>query len=58
VRFSLHIEAGGLWHKVGPVRLPDGLHVWVGNRGVHLFWKRGALNRRRVVFDRMGSVEL
>lgn len=57
MRFSFHIEAGGLWHKIGPFWLPDGLHIWIGSRGVHLFWKRGSHDRRRIVFDQMGRAE-
>lgn len=41
---------GGLWHRVGCVRVPDGLHLWWGDRYVHLFWKRGGTGR--VLFGR------
>jgi hypothetical protein len=32
------VEAGSMRHRVGRVWVPDGLHVWYGNRGLHLFW--------------------
>lgn len=47
----LDISAGGLHVKRGPFWLPDGLHIWIGNRGVHLFWSYSK-HMRRVVFDR------
>lgn len=36
----LDIEAGGMRVRRFGVWLPDGLHVWFGSRGVHLFWSK------------------
>lgn len=35
----LNIEFGGVRHRVGPFWIRDGLHIWIGRRGVHLFWR-------------------
>lgn len=51
---ALDVEAGGLWHKRRGVWIPDGLHVWLGNRGVHMFWARSRY-MRRVTFERADS---
>ncbi len=56
MRLDLHIEAGGSHRKVGRFWVPDGLHVWLGSRGVHLFWARSPYVRR-VTFDRLGRDE-
>lgn len=37
----LSIAFGGLRIKYCGVWLPDGLHLWWGKRGVHLFWSPG-----------------
>lgn len=34
----LFLEAGSVRHRIGHIWLPDGLHCWWGDRGVHLFW--------------------
>jgi hypothetical protein len=34
----LDVECGGMRVKRFGLWIPDGLHVWWGNRGVHLFW--------------------
>jgi len=46
------IEVGSLNHRVGRIWIPDGLHIWVGSRGVHLYWKH-SVYERRVAFDRL-----
>ena len=48
---KLCIEAGRMHVKRGPFWLPDGLHVWWGDRGVHLFWHYSP-HMGRVTFDR------
>lgn len=48
----LAIEWGGLQYKVGPFWLRDGLHLWWGDRGVHLYWHKHR-TQRRIVFDRL-----
>ena len=50
---TLHIEVGGMRVRRGPFWLPDGLHLWYGDRGVHLYWHRGVGDPRRVIFDRL-----
>lgn len=47
----LDVEAGGLWHRRFGLWLPDGLHIWLGRRGVHLFWSRSPY-MPRITFDR------
>lgn len=37
---ALDVEAGGLRHKRLGVWIPDGLHIWLGRYGVHLYWAR------------------
>ena len=44
-------EFGTAWVRVGRVWLPEGLHLWWGDRGVHLYWRRSSY-QRRIVFDR------
>jgi hypothetical protein len=47
----LDIQAGtGRVRVAGRFWLPDGLHLWWGGRGVHLFWRRSRFERR-VMFD-------
>lgn len=46
----LEIEAGGMYTRRLGLWLPDGLHIWLGRRGVHLFWHHSPY-QRRVVFD-------
>ena len=50
--FRLHIEFGGRCVKRGPFWIPDGLHIWIGSRGVHMFWSRSPY-QRRITFDRL-----
>ena len=47
----LDIEAGGVRHKRVGVWWPDGLHIWLGSRGVHLFWSPSRYISR-ISFDR------
>lgn len=47
----LYVAAGGLWHKRFGRWLPDGLDIWVGGRGMHLYWARG--EGRRISFERI-----
>lgn len=47
----IQIEAGGIRHGVGRFWVPDGLHIWVGLRGVHIYWSKSKWTRR-VSFDR------
>lgn len=50
----LFIEAGKMRVKRLGVWLPDGLHVWVGTRGVHVFWSGSPFrNQRRISFERL-----
>jgi hypothetical protein len=35
---QLRVDAGGLLRRVWRFWIPDGLHIWWGNRGVHVFW--------------------
>lgn len=37
---KLYIEAGRARTKRGPLWIPDGLHLWWGDRGVHLWWSK------------------
>jgi hypothetical protein len=48
----LHIELGGMSVRRFGLSIPDGLHVWVGSRGVHLYWHKSRY-QRRVTFDRL-----
>jgi hypothetical protein len=41
---SLKVRRFGFW-------IPDGLHIWIGHRGVHLWW-HGSPYSGRVEFDR------
>lgn len=50
----LYIEAGSLRHKRFGVWLPDGLHIWLGRRGVHLFWSASP-HAARIEFDRQSE---
>lgn len=52
------VEAGGYRVKRGPVWIPDGLHIWVGRRGVHLFWSRESSRLGHVIFDRIEAEDL
>lgn len=47
----LYVEAGSLYHLIRGRWIPDGLHVWLGRYGVHLFWQRSPY-ARRITFDR------
>jgi hypothetical protein len=47
----LDIEVGGLWHRRLGLWLPDGLHIWLGRYGVHIFWA-GSPYMRRITFER------
>lgn len=49
---KLDIEAGGLRHRRLGMWLPDALHMWWGDRGVHMFWARSR-HMPRVTFDRV-----
>ena len=49
---SASISAGGMRRRVGRFMVPDGLHVWIGSRGGHVYWGRSPLGDRRVTFDR------
>jgi hypothetical protein len=44
----LDVAVGGLYHRFGPLLIPDGLHLWWGNSGVHVFWRHSP----RVIWDR------
>lgn len=44
----LDIAAGGYWVKRGPFLLPDGLHIWFRNRGVHMYWSHSDYQPRIV----------
>lgn len=44
------IDVGGMRAKVGRLWVPDGLHVWVRSRGIHIYWSRSD-HQRRVVLD-------
>jgi len=47
----LQIEVGGMQvHRFGSL-IPDGLHIWAGRRGMHLFWHHSP-HQGRVVFER------
>lgn len=46
---KLSVQIGGQRHRVGRLWLPDGLHIWVGNRGVHL-WLFG---RPHIMWDHL-----
>jgi len=35
---KLEIEAGGMARRRFRLWIPDGLHIWLGDRGVHLYW--------------------
>lgn len=48
---GLSVEVGGSRVKVGRFWIPDGLHIWIGYRGVHLFWHRSPY-ASRVMWDR------
>lgn len=48
----LEVEAGGLYHKRLGIWIPDGLHIWYGWRGVHLYWARSP-HMPRISFDRI-----
>lgn len=48
---SLYIEAGSLYHLIRGRWIPDGLHIWLGRYGVHLFWQRSPY-ARRITLDR------
>ena len=37
---TLHVEAGGIAHRVRGRWVRDGLHVWLGTRGWHVYWRR------------------
>lgn len=41
---SMRVKRFGLW-------LPDGLHIWLGSHGVHLFWAYSP-HKPRIEFDR------
>ena len=47
----LDLEAGGLWHRRLGLWIPDGLHIWLGRYGVHMFWSRSRY-MRRITFER------
>ncbi len=47
---KLDVSAGTNGVKRFGVWLPDGLHIWFGSRGVHLFWS-GSPYQHRVTFD-------
>jgi hypothetical protein len=54
MRFKLgrfDFEAGTTRVKRGPLSVPDGLHLWWGKRGVHLFWRKSKY-APRVMWDR------
>jgi hypothetical protein len=42
----LHVEAGGLLHRRFGRWIPDGLHIWLGSYGVHVYWARSRWGRR------------
>lgn len=42
----LYIQAGGMTTKLGPLRLWDGLHLWWGAHGLHLFWSPSPFQKR------------
>lgn len=44
----LHVEVGSM--KIGRWGIPDGLHVWLGRRGLHAFWHHSPY-QRRITFD-------
>lgn len=46
----LDVEAGGVAHKRLGLWIPDGLHIWLGRRGVHMFWARSRY-MPRVTFE-------
>lgn len=37
-RGPFHIQFSGMRRRVGKYLVPDGLHFWIQNRGVHLWW--------------------
>lgn len=48
---SLSIEGASMFHLIRGRWVPDGLHIWLGRYGVHLFWRRSPY-ARRITFDR------
>jgi hypothetical protein len=55
VRFKigdLEVEAGGVRHRRLGVWWPDGLHIWLGSCGVHIYWSRSPY-MPRITFDRL-----
>lgn len=44
----LDISAGGLYVKRGRFLLPDGLHIWFRDRGLHMYWSHSDLSPRIV----------
>lgn len=49
---KLDVQIGGMGVKRFGLMLPDGLHVWWGSRGVHLYWHRSEFQPGHVIFDR------
>jgi hypothetical protein len=47
----LDVEGGTMRRKRLGLWLPDGLHIWLGSRGVHIFWAHSRYSRR-IEFDR------
>ena len=47
----LDLEAGTMKVRRLGLWLPDGLHLWLGTRGVHLFW-HSTPHVGRVTFER------
>jgi hypothetical protein len=47
----IDLEAGTMKVRRLGLSIPDGLHLWFGTRGVHLFW-HGSSHAGRVTFER------